>query len=162
MPPRNQTSLPVPRPSASRYRGPTCRGLSAFPACPDARRAGRGGREEGCNNDRYSYLRNSLVLSKVRIFFLFVLFLGTHIKKRVQSVRESPHIEEESHSKFRLRLNSSWFRNSRSHHALHLVISILRCSCCYYVLVRNSYYAWLESCCYAFRMPKRVIGNTNT
>lgn len=87
-PPRNRTSLPVPRRWASRYRGPTCRGLSAFPACPDARRAGRGGREEGCNNDRYSYLRNSLVLSRV-LFFFFLLFvrafLGTRIK-RVQSV----------------------------------------------------------------------------
>lgn len=59
----------------------------------------------------------------VFFFFLFVLFLGTHIKKRVQSVRECPHIEEESHSKFRLRLNSSWFRNSRSRHMLHLVTS---------------------------------------
>ena len=73
-PPRNRTSLPVPRRWASLYRGPTCRGLSAFPACPDARRAGRGGREEGCNNDRYSYLRNSLVLSRVLFFFFFFFF----------------------------------------------------------------------------------------
>lgn len=96
-PPRSRTSLPIPPRSASRYQGPTCRGLSAFPACPDARRAGRGGREgDATTIDRYSYLRKSLALSRgafcifFLVFSLFGFVLSSGQIKRVQSViRES-------------------------------------------------------------------------